>query len=521
MTVVFNGDFETGNKGNWDGVSDKTTYPLLNAGLASVVASHTPAVGPVITPALGNYFSWQELKPPLGGQSADRAEYQEIYSWAAYDGQTYWYTFAILLDPDFDWSSAWCASATNAHFHPVIFQLFYRNPFPTCLVILHPIGWQGNTAMTLSISDHGGLISAGPQDEHRMAIDPAAGNGYDTLMSPTLAASSGAQRDPIIAGQHTFLAGDRPLTTGVWHQFKIQAKMVTTTNNGFIDAWHKVKGSGVEWVKTYQSGAVYKTQVYDLGSSPAHADGADDRHAGGGYVYGLPQPIHFGFDQPCVFTTEAEADAKFQTEGGGGTLQPPAVQGGHSRLFFIPSTDVMSAITADRVRTSRRDSTPTQAPILIDKVYAKLSGAASGGAALHKFVVYADSAGAPASLVGSGPEVSVVQGAATAWVDVSPASPIAVTCPCHIGLHTGGAGGNAGLETGSPGYKFATDTYADGIPNPAPAMTDTSPATELGLVADYTVVSAPPARFPGGRTATARVAQDGTHMHVAGTGGGL
>ena len=95
---------------------------------------------------------------------------------------------------------------------------------------------------------------------------------------------------------------------------------------------------------------------------------------------------------------------------------------------------------------------------------------ATSGTAKFKAVAYADSAGAPGSLLSSGTEVvGCTSGSTLTAALITPQSLTAGT-PCWIGFITDTSVVLQQADAGTAGYKVA-NTYASGAPGTAPAMT--------------------------------------------------
>lgn len=97
--------------------------------------------------------------------------------------------------------------------------------------------------------------------------------------------------------------------------------------------------------------------------------------------------------------------------------------------------------------------------------------------AKFKPAVYADSAGAPAALLTSGPEVVGAVASAMTLTLTTPQTLTAGT-PIWLGYITDTSIALAQNDTGTLGYK-AANTYASGAPNPAPTMTSGQPSWGL------------------------------------------
>ena len=134
----------------------------------------------------------------------------------------------------------------------------------------------------------------------------------------------------------------------------------------------------------------------------------------------------------------------------------------------------------------------------VSKLSVYVSGDGSGvGDQVMKGIIYDDdgAAGAPGTLLGTSNEVTVTDGQAAGWVDLTFASPIALTAgDYHLGLITG-------ANTNTIKYRYDTvvgigsnnaDTYSDGPANPF--GTPTSGDREMSIYATYT---APQAVTPG------------------------
>jgi hypothetical protein len=126
--------------------------------------------------------------------------------------------------------------------------------------------------------------------------------------------------------------------------------------------------------------------------------------------------------------------------------------------------------------------------------YLKGDGAASQVA---KAIIYADSNGSPAALMGQGAGVTVRGGQVAGWVSFPFATPIILTPGNYwIGLIRGDTGGTIDVATDKSGgtEAFAPDTYSDGAMNPFGTVKGTSTYSLSGY-ATYTVGSSMPAGF--------------------------
>jgi len=137
----------------------------------------------------------------------------------------------------------------------------------------------------------------------------------------------------------------------------------------------------------------------------------------------------------------------------------------------------------------------------VSKLSVYVSGDGSGvGDQVMKGIIYDDdgAAGAPGTLLGTSNEVTVTDGQAAGWVDLTFASPIALTAgDYHLGLITG-------ANTNTIKYRYDTvvgigsnnaDTYSDGPANPF--GTPTSGDREMSIYATYTATDVEPSEEKG------------------------
>lgn len=291
--------------------------------------------------------------------------------------------------------------------------------------------------------------------------------------------------------------GLRPLTLNVWHDIYLHVIWKAQTN-GTLEIWHREENG--PWAKLYSNvsggGALrqkapHPTMLWNLQyGGPGTGVGGTGQPCGANFQFYRNAGAATSYYWTDAFRrrqSEAEILSTFPG-GGGAAIQPPSPAAGRSRMGFIPSSDTTTTISSDLKRTIRRDSVPASATIDIHTFYAKLSGPPSGSVQTHRAVVYEHAGAEPGLFRGSSAEVSVAQGAALAWVQLTPSTPIRAPAPVSIGLQSGGAGaGEVGHETVTGGLWVNSDPYSDGADNPFGSANHAD--IELGLVADYTIVS--------------------------------
>jgi hypothetical protein len=105
------------------------------------------------------------------------------------------------------------------------------------------------------------------------------------------------------------------------------------------------------------------------------------------------------------------------------------------------------------------------------KAVGHVSGVSFGsGNQQQRVVIYRDSAGAPGALVGFSDIVTIIDGAAYAWVDYPFTNNVYVPSSAQIwiGYHGGAAGDTIQMKMGTAtaGSNFLADTFSDGPADP-------------------------------------------------------
>jgi len=330
-------DYSTGNTSQWslggggNGINDGATNPG-SSGRLTYRATYTPTNGDPVIPGPGPTgvgMGDLVLNPPLPSPpntqpGADRAEGWRYINELQWDNNVLWFGMALRLPRDsVNWNTDWSFDATNAHYHVAISQP-WGGSFAAGhnTISLKPPGYQGVTQTALYLFASGGLWTPGVGNEHRLSPDPALGTGWNIPMDPATAASTGAQRTFQLAGPNTMF-GNVPLSLTEWNYIKVRvSKMAATTAEGAYDAWRKIRGDGNDFTKTLSTAAIFKTQpYYPAGGYPAHGSWSLVA-SGGGYVYDLPQPIHYMHGAMGWADSEADIDALFDLSDIGGVLTP-------------------------------------------------------------------------------------------------------------------------------------------------------------------------------------------------------
>jgi hypothetical protein len=123
----------------------------------------------------------------------------------------------------------------------------------------------------------------------------------------------------------------------------------------------------------------------------------------------------------------------------------------------------------------------------VSKLSIYLAPGGTSGQQVLKGLIYADSSGAPSTLLAASEQLTYASTNATGWYDLKFSAPVKLTTGNYwIGVMTGATGGVAGFRfdsvTGSRDYN--TNTYASGPTNPFGAVT--TDAEQMSLYATYT-----------------------------------
>ena len=145
---------------------------------------------------------------------------------------------------------------------------------------------------------------------------------------------------------------------------------------------------------------------------------------------------------------------------------------------------------ADGFKSGFKFTSPADAGTLT-KLTLYCDGLGAGvGAEVLKGLVYADSAGVPGSRLGIGNEITIADGQAAAWVDLTFGSTIALSpnTVYHLG-YIGGPVNNAATtryDALAGGHNYNANSYAAGATDPFGAAT--TEAITVSIYATYTPV---------------------------------
>jgi len=123
----------------------------------------------------------------------------------------------------------------------------------------------------------------------------------------------------------------------------------------------------------------------------------------------------------------------------------------------------------------------------VSKLSIYLAPGGTSGQQVLKGLIYADSSGAPSTLLAASEQLTYASTNATGWYDLKFSAPVKLTSGNYwIGVMTGATGGVAGFRfdsvTGSRDYN--TNTYSSGPTNPFGSFTND--AEQMSLYATYT-----------------------------------
>lgn len=320
MTIWLDADLENGSLAQFTSGTQVAGSPA--DGRTGQVAWLANDAGGTITPAAGpttlgmmrtRVFDYLQSGMSIG-QDAGEALWNTAPTPGNVKNQTHFISVALY----FPSSSNWDTNFFNLGFPRWCFvgQLGYESigAGPSVSIDVIPANWEGTAGLHLGVRIVGGLVSATQTVEYTVVIDPAAGNGWDTLKA--LPGSYGnPQRVPQILGPNCFgtggagYLGNRPFTLNAWHQFIFEIKWTTDVADGFVKVWHRYNDDALAgnttWVKTFEKTAI-KTFQYLAGG----AGGDNSLYKFGGYCR-ASQDLTVYHDQMSICSTFAEAEGFF------------------------------------------------------------------------------------------------------------------------------------------------------------------------------------------------------------------
>lgn len=152
-------------------------------------------------------------------------------------GKTEYYLLGWYFPSVSNWDADWEGPGTSYNSGCVLAQIGFTNLASANIMLrLWDLDAFGEVGPYVGVSILSGDITATIEYINTVSVS-------DWTVHDSSAGARAAGRYPQVAGPHTFLAGNHPLTLDAWNWFIVGTKWATTVaGNGFADVWHAVAG---------------------------------------------------------------------------------------------------------------------------------------------------------------------------------------------------------------------------------------------------------------------------------------